>query len=159
YYAHGISNGYADENTDTDSGTIDDRTTKDFLINNVHIKNTIRDCLFISGRKKLRGSVNNVILENSYSDHFIYESHTDTRVDYNNVTLKGFCTGACIVLETGKINNLRLIDPLKVPGKYMRQSGIIDTRNSYKSNELLIPSIKDLDLDINFEDVFYIFSS
>ena len=159
YYAHGISNGYADENTDTDSGIIDDRTTKDFLINNVHIKNTIRDCLLISGRKKLRGSVNNVILENSYCDHFIYESHTDTRVDYNNVTLKGFWTGACIVLETGKINNLRLIDPLKVPGKYMRQSGIIDTRNSYKSNELLIPSIKDLDLDINFEDVFYIFSS
>lgn len=161
YYAHGISNGYADENTNTDdpSQTDNNRWTRNFLIKNVHIKNTIRNCILISGRGYAKGEVNNVILENSYADHHIYESHTNTIVSYKSVTLKGFYRGVPLTIECGQFDGLTFQDYVTNPAENLTQSGLIDFRDSYQEGLKTKPSIANVNISVPFGELYFMFSA
>lgn len=161
FYAHGIANAYVDENTNTNDpeGSDQNRYAKDFLVENVHIHDTIRNCLLIGGRARLKGTVRDVTLENAYADHLIYESHTDSLVHYENIKLKGFWRGTSIVAETGKFVGLTYSDIVSNPVPNYKLGGIIDLRDSYNSPIKSKPIFEKLTLDIPFGDLFYIFSS
>lgn len=129
FYSHGITNRFIDKTKDPYTQDTEDKTAKDFLVEDVTIKDTVRNCLLITGKSGQTGTVRNVLLENSHSDHMIYESNNNSKVHFSNITTKGFWRGACIVASNGVYEGVKHINPLKNPHNIYNLTYYVQLRN------------------------------
>ncbi len=152
YYSHGIVNRYIDKEVDPYSQDREDKAAKKFHVENVYVKDVIRNSLLITGKTAQMGTVKNVILENSYMDHFIYESNTNAKVTYLDVTTKGFWRGAAIVASGGSFIGIKHIDPTLNPIELYNLFYYLQVRN-YKISDTIKTeaSFSSLKLDLLFE--------
>ena len=154
YYSHGISNSYTDTSQDPYIYAVNGdelKTAKDFLIENVVIRNTVRNSILIGGKSNQRGFVKNVIMVNSYLDHFIYESSTNSKIVYENIKTVGFWRGAAIVASNGYFKNISHEHPSKNPNELLNLVSYFTIRNYELHDAVTSPIFEKVNLSLLLE--------